>query len=299
MTQEMIGKLREYKAYNNNNQKRRPMGKLIKKEGKFYKECGVAMVNSTIEPTTGTLLLRHIWKGNPKLECNSLWLYKDTAKIGDVTVYNTLNGSFADTPSVMRPQHLYITSDDEIKEGDWFMSAFFSYPIHNIKELRERPEGLGWTTEELNKDFKGHKIIATTDTSLKIITGMVGSGTGVLLPQPSDKFIQAYIDAYNKGEKIEKVLVEYEYFTCENGHTMSYETTCVYPMCGKMNYPTLKLKDNNIIIKKVKDSWAREELPIKIIQDMIKYCEKEQIYDKLGSHGDFYYKAKNWIEENL
>jgi hypothetical protein len=285
------------------------MGKLIEKEGKFYKECGVTMVNSTIEPTTGTLLLRHIWKGNPKLECNSLWLYKDTAKIGDVTVYNTLNGSFADTPSVMRPQHLYITSDDEIKEGDWYLVELFKITGESIGlQLEQCKE-----TEEVwinNFDIAStrhqdncKKIIATTDTSLKIPDFPELENTAYRsLPQPSDKFIQAYIDAYNKGEKIEKVLVEYGRFigqcACVTDQDMFTDCVNEFGTCTK-SYYFLKLKDNNIIIKKVKASWIREELPIKIIQDMIKYCEKEQIYDKLGSHGDFYYKAKNWIEENL
>ena len=33
---------------------------------------------------------------------------------------------------VFQRQHLYILSNDEIKEGDFFMSAFMSYPLHNL-----------------------------------------------------------------------------------------------------------------------------------------------------------------------
>ena len=33
-------------------------------------------------------------------------------------------------------------------------------------------------------------------------------------------------------------------------------------------------------------------VPIEIIDNIIKYCEDEAIYDKLGRYGDFYYKLK-------
>lgn len=32
-----------------------------------------------------------------------------------------------------------------------------------------------------------------------------------------------------------------------------------------------------------------------IIQQIIKYCEDQAIYDKLGKYGDFYYKLKKEI----
>lgn len=35
------------------------------------------------------------------------------------------------------------------------------------------------------------------------------------------------------------------------------------------------------------------EVPAYIIDNIIKYCETEAIYDKLGRYGDFYYKLKN------
>ena len=60
-------------------------------------------------------------------------------------------------------QHIYITSDEEIKEGDWFMSDFNSFPIHNIKELSEREGTLGWKQEDLKNNLK---IILTTDQDL-------------------------------------------------------------------------------------------------------------------------------------
>ena len=71
------------------------------------------------EPIKGDLLLRHIWKNDPKLECISWWRYNETITIDGVTQYTTLNGSFRDITSAFKTQNIYITSDEEIKEGDW------------------------------------------------------------------------------------------------------------------------------------------------------------------------------------
>ena len=71
------------------------------------------------EPIKGGLMLRHVWKNNPKLECISWWRYKDTIVIDDVLQYTTLNGSFRDITSSFKAQNIYITSDEEIKERDW------------------------------------------------------------------------------------------------------------------------------------------------------------------------------------
>jgi len=60
-------------------------------------------------------------------------------------------------------KELFITSDEKIKEGDWFMSDFNSFPIHNIKELSEREGTLGWEQKDLKNNLK---IILTTDPDL-------------------------------------------------------------------------------------------------------------------------------------
>jgi hypothetical protein len=70
------------------------------------------------KPIKGDLLLRHLWKGEAN-ECISWWRYNDTTMYGDTLVYTTLNGSFMDVPSSFKVQNIYITSDEEIKEGDW------------------------------------------------------------------------------------------------------------------------------------------------------------------------------------
>lgn len=130
-------------------------------------------------------------------------------------------------------QHLYIISDDEIKEGDWI--------IWNNKIVQAIDTAY----------HTAKKIIATTDTSLKILDERksidipnVGGGLYFIkLPQPSQQFIEKYIESYNKGEVITDVLVEYVKYTWEWDYKLK-----VTP------------KDNTITIKKIKDVFTLEDM---------------------------------------
>ena len=83
------------------------------------------------------------------------------------------------------PQHLYFTTDEEIKEGDWMMNLNGDTIYQHF--------GNGGDFEQWNK------IIATTDPKLE-------------LPQPS----QAFIKAYCEQGGIDEVDVEYvEMITCK------------------------------------------------------------------------------------
>jgi hypothetical protein len=106
-------------------------------------------------------------------------------------------------------QHLYITSDDEIKEGDWYkvMNDKYNNGIKSIAQADK--EHLRMIKE--NPRFICKKIIATTDKSLVI--GKEHDDTvpylkmrNKYLPQPSQSFIKKYCEL----DGIDKVLVEYE-----------------------------------------------------------------------------------------
>ena len=107
-------------------------------------------------------------------------------------------------------------------------------------------------SHSIPSDFeqRAKRIIATTDTSLKIKTFYEIEGDQeVSLPQPSKEFIQAFIKTYNEDKPIIKVLVEMEGV----GRMKSG---------GEFTPITYQLKvnsSNEITIKKVKDNWTREE----------------------------------------
>jgi hypothetical protein len=137
------------------------------------------------------------------------------------------------------PQHLYIISDDEIKDGDYWINLDNNIINNNIS-----------IANFANNAPSCKKIIATTDTSLKVITGIVGSSLGISLPQPSRQFIEKYIEIYNKSDigsnnfNITDVLVEYE-------EIHDYTNQFAIKTIDKLK---VNPKDNTITIKKIKDS---------------------------------------------
>lgn len=161
--------------------------------------------------------------------------------------------------------HLYVISDEEIKEGDWFYYKHFGEDI--IDKTNENTDLVNLNNPD--KYFK--KIIASTDKSLE-------------LPQIPQQFIEQYIESYNKNNNIDKVMVEYE-----NGYI---DNRPVSKGILKVN------PDNTINIKlKQKDIYSKEEV-IKILHDFATSDELNHIID------GYYYGVqedvtKNWIKKNL
>ena len=92
-------------------------------------------------------------------------------------------------------QHLYFLSNEEIKEGDWATDG---------KNL------VKWSNdfkEYFSRNYK--KIIATTDSELHCDKDWNGINIESPFPKPSNSFIEKFVSEWNKGSKIDKVLVEY------------------------------------------------------------------------------------------
>lgn len=189
--------------------------------------------------------------------------------------------------NAFRPQHLYIISDDEIKEGDWVIDS--GGIIRKVDRINE--EGRLHLSDLFAltihpKSCK--KIISTTDTSLtidciqecKLTTNIHYSK---LLPQPSQQFIEKYIEEYNKGNIIKDVLVEYELIPFSKNA----------PNRERGSRLKINSKDNTITIKKLKDSWNREE-----VENLLyKITEDFSSSSRLTTY--FRSKTDNWIKENL
>ena len=135
------------------------------------------------------------------------------SKLGDLATYKgyslakVIKEGINPKDSTVQFWNLYIISDDEIKEGDWFISN---------KEIHQYRGDI--IPEILKSGYR--KIIATTDESLyfkdtnknpkQYMGSYMSMSLGENLPQPSQQFIQKYIEEYNKGREIKEVLVEYE-----------------------------------------------------------------------------------------
>ena len=185
--------------------------------------------------------------------------------------------------------NLYIISDDEIKEGDWFIND-----LNQIKKCTSRDtEGYidfegGFNT----KPSSCKKIIATTDSSLWRPSHKYASDV-ILLPQPSQQFIEKFIEEYNRGNVITDVLIEYELISNEEyfGNTINPDDDVPY-FDERLK---INSKDNTITIKKVKDSYSREEV-IEFGNKVKEYCKdgwKEETLHRV------FFEWDKWIEENL
>lgn len=182
-------------------------------------------------------------------------------------------------------QHLYIISDDEIKEGDWKYNEKLNCITQHCRESKEICDKLKIVATWCKK------IIATTDNSIYLDESESnGSYIRIKFPKPSQKFIEQYIESYNKGEVITDVLVEYELKIKHDGRINNNT---------KISEKLVVNKDNTINIKPIKDNWNREE----VIYNVIKH-RNEFLKFKTNSHynpNDKEIKEwdNNWIKENL
>lgn len=193
--------------------------------------------------------------------------------------------------------HLYILSDDEIKERDYWASYTVSGTIADIcKATKLNDEVMYSETTDCNYTLEDKeswkKVIASTNKSLQSSNNESYPNYGQhseFIYTPSEAFIKEYIESYNKGQQIHEILVEYEEIS--DNKTNDFGKKQLYYQRPKVR------KDNSIIITSVKDSWSREEL-IKILDDSISeaivFPEKFVtgiVYDK--------HKTLQWIKDNL
>lgn len=155
------------------------------------------------------------------IEVNNIVLRASDNKLIRATNSDIIN--IIDSQSnASKSQHLYVLSDDEIKEGDWVLMND-EHPDGKLRQIvwiSKEPNQFAWnkTTDKwdipCNYLYLQHpkqgagflysteckKIIATTNPELW--------KDGVV--KISLDFVNAYIKDYNKGEQIKEVMVEYK-----------------------------------------------------------------------------------------
>jgi len=157
------------------------------------------------------------------------------------------------------PQHLYLTSDDKIKEGDyaWDKQTNSIYKVgkftskagheaHSIKLLKsDVKEGETYTFIGTRYSQYSKKIIATTDKSLKRAENDPHNKHSRTLPQPSKTFIKDYC----KAGGIDEVMVEYEALV-----------KAYIPFTNAKDYIPKVNSHNEITIHPIKNSYTIKEL---------------------------------------
>lgn len=174
-------------------------------------------------------------------------------------------------------KNLYITSDEEIKEGDYaFIGNFVTKQL--TKEYLKKIKGL-----EYFKEYK--KIIATTDKSLMLpvpesIAEYPFSHTPKNIPQIPQQFIEEYV----KAGGIEKVLVELEV------DTYGIKEVTLKPLLNQ---------DNTVNIQLIEDKvYTRQEVVELCMLAHDNGWKANTTYTT--EHGQNpKYTITNWINENL
>ena len=232
-----------------------------------FKECSVTMLPTQVEPEYKVGFFKDILSLNNSKYDKSLILFRSIDGI-----------------EIPNPQHLYVISDDKIKIGYWYVINWGG--IQSLQQCTSEKELISL---EDRRDCK--KIIATTNISLQSkCDGKCAKYECVcLLPQPSDSFIQKYIDSYNQGKIITDILVEYEVEVLnEDWSKKSVVVTNNY---------ILKINDkfNTITIKEVKNSYTKEKV--------IRLCKESWQVGFIVGYNDenspSYETANDWITKNL
>lgn len=179
-------------------------------------------------------------------------------------------------------QHLYITTDEKIKEGDWIITSHIEDKKKNPRICKVNSLKLPFTRTTLNVQGFAYSDTVLIEDSRKII-----ATTNIKLKDVA-QIPQEFIRDYCRVGGIDEVLIKYVNSRTGGNSLSSNENG----LCDEWK---LKIIPNNITtIHPIKDSWNREE----ISAILHKYEEDSRYYGR-----DSYYKgidiAQDWIEENL
>lgn len=189
------------------------------------------------------------------------------------------------------PQHLYLTSDEEIREGDWVYNSSrnFGKRIYKCQRVRENNEGFPYKVsnpikgdEAMYLSNKTFKVIATTDPKLTKVDEVSGDNVWT---SPIPQVPQSLIEYYAKHQP-EYVELEYEM----NGE---YDGGCT------AIWKQLKLVNNDVVLV--------ESVPL-LSEYMTgqKLYNREEVEKKIEEYREFAWKTgltviskEQWLKENL
>jgi len=171
-------------------------------------------------------------------------------------------------------QHLYITSDDEIKEGDWILlKSIGKGQIGKYSFDKEYQTHDLTTLSNVHYPYKTKeyfvKVIASTDKSLN-------------LPSLSDEFLKEFIETYNKKLSV-VAKVQYDEGVVGKDWEDRVPTDEIYCWPATGEYDELEIK----IYLHIKESWNKEE-----VEALLFKLHKQKT---ISTHFDIY----EWTKQNL
>ena len=196
----------------------------------------------------------------------------------DSTRLATINVLTVDSKQPCTNQHLYITSDDEIKEGDWYVSDN-GLEQSTILQAKKEYEGF----------YKGKqtckKIVATTDKSIGYTDHRISPVPNFCdYPQIPESFIQAYINAYNEGKPITEVDLEMD---------------CDHNQMPNKVIDIIKTRPDNTVIIHQSKTYSKDEIFFTITGFIHEHSvTNPKDFRKLDTN-TIGQMALDWIKDNL
>jgi hypothetical protein len=187
-----------------------------------------------------------------KIQANGIQIIKNTGRLR-LPITGAELRRIVNNNTNWKPQHLYLISNEEIKDGDYcvcvkkFGVLFTDGTEHKFNQLIKVEHEAYY---QVNKtDYK--KVIATTDTTLNL----------PLIPQ---SFIEKYVEV---NDKIDEVMVETELIESDKFWFKQFPDSV-----HDKHYKVKTRKDNTVIISKVKDIWNYDE-HCTDMQYYMEYCQ--------------------------
>lgn len=223
--------------------------------------------------------------GKPCVEAMVHRLPTESSKILMLTNGNILTyHKEQESDGAVTPIHLYITTDEEIKEGDWYIWKIDGGMVIYQCKLTDKEDLLRLNTVYKNK---AKKIIATTDPNLFInIRSHLTSSEGLMVNIP--QIPQTFIEEYCKAVGIDKVLVEVEIYDDPNFVEDLNKEMRLTPKI--LNRPKLN-PDNTIIIHPVEE----KVIPVSEVERLLKDLYYTGMVDIMNNKCSI----DTWIKEKL
>ncbi len=183
-------------------------------------------------------------------------------------------------------QHLYITSKDEIKDGDWCIREY--YP--QTKGFTRVVEQFFRDKADFGDSLSREKIIASTDANLFMyLEKFPGRYPLPLIPE---SFTKVYVNKHNDGKPIVEVDVEMEKYGYCGACKAAGMWHCAHAdTCGNsQELWRIKTREDNTIIIHQSKKYSRDE----VVKLFDKYLEDSN-NPKWSKYSGIY----NWLEDNL
>jgi ligand-binding SRPBCC domain-containing protein len=223
---------------------------------------------------------------SPQIHTGGLRIYQGQLQINNNPWIEQLRLANAET------YHLYFTTDEEIKEGDWYISNQAPRLCVEVRKGNKYPYGHRGIDGEMVYDFHTWKtkIVATTNPDLwekkiRMNAAMTDYNTRTVVDIP--KIPTSFLEAYAQAEgKITEVMLEYD----EIGEEIDEEENVTH-------IHRLKLRNNGtVIIHRVQQKlYTRDEVFDILVKSSLPHMD-----DWDDEHTEQYdiERLRQWFDKN-